>query len=145
MNKWFQAGLAFGCSQCGRCCGGSPGVVWVDDQEIQRIAARLERSADALFGPVLRRLDRRVSLIERANGDCVFLRRLPDRSVACSIYDIRPQQCRTWPFWNENLSSQTRWDRAAAGCPGMNRGRLYSADEVETICVSPPWHERGET
>ena len=37
----------------------------------------------------------RVTLRERANGECVFW----DRQAGCTVYPARPAQCRTWPFW----------------------------------------------
>ena len=37
--------------------------------------------------------------------DCVFLKEDPERGrKTCSIYPVRPLQCRTWPFWPENLA-----------------------------------------
>ena len=63
----------------------------------------------------------RVSLREYANGDCIFL---DGASRRCSIYPVRPAQCRTWPFWNSNLESPEAWREAQSGCPGMGRGDL---------------------
>ena len=62
------------------------------------------------------------------DGDCTFLR---DRQ--CSIYETRPQQCRTWPFWEENLDPQVWQDEVASFCPGVGRGRLYTAEEIEAV------------
>ena len=79
MNPWYQDGLCFECTQCGRCCGGSPGVVWVDRPEILRIAAFLKADPESMWGPFLRRVGiNRVSLVEQANGDCAFLERGQD-------------------------------------------------------------------
>ena len=36
---WYQDGLAFECTRCGACCTGAPGYVWVNDEEIARLAA----------------------------------------------------------------------------------------------------------
>ncbi len=36
---WYQDGLAFTCTQCGKCCTGDPGFVWVTDEEIAALAA----------------------------------------------------------------------------------------------------------
>jgi Fe-S-cluster containining protein len=53
--------------------------------------------------------------------DCVFLRRDEKTQRAlCGIYEVRPRQCRTWPFWPENLKSLKAWEKAAEGCPGMD-------------------------
>lgn len=81
------------------------------------------------------KLDGRYSLREVEVGedtfDCVFLTRDQQGRGGCSIYEDRPAQCHTWPFWKDNLQSEARWERAARGCPGMNRGRVFPVDEIE--------------
>ena len=37
-QPWFQDGLHFECTQCGKCCTGEPGFVWVNDEEIDKLA-----------------------------------------------------------------------------------------------------------
>lgn len=56
--------------------------------------------------------------------DCVFLKKDSLGRRGCSIYEVRPQQCRTWPFWPENLKSPKHWQRSAVRCPGMTAGGL---------------------
>jgi Fe-S-cluster containining protein len=56
----------------------------------------------------------------------------------CTIYPVRPLQCRTWPFWTDNLSSPDAWNRAAQTCPGMNRGKQYDFVSVEEIRLMKP-------
>ena len=36
---WYDAGLKFQCTRCGACCTGAPGYVWVNGEEIARLAA----------------------------------------------------------------------------------------------------------
>ena len=83
-----------------------------------------------------RRLDGRWSLTERETEhglDCIFLDResQPGKAV-CSIYQARPAQCRTWPFWPENLRSKQTWDavKRATPCPGMDRGKLVPVEQI---------------
>jgi len=54
-------------------------------------------------------------------------------SKGCAIYDVRPTQCQTWPFWPSNLRSPDDWNTAAQKCPGINKGKFYSFDEIEKI------------
>ena len=68
-----------------------------------------------------------VSLRERGNRDCVFY----DRRSGCSVYEDRPRQCRTWPFWQAVVHSPERWQEEARGCPGMDAGPLHPAAEIE--------------
>ncbi|WP_211435994.1 YkgJ family cysteine cluster protein [Candidatus Kuenenia stuttgartiensis] len=37
-KPWYKKGLQFECQQCGKCCRGEPGVVWVNDKEIKDIS-----------------------------------------------------------------------------------------------------------
>ena len=68
----------------------------------------------------------RATLIDKPNHDCVFFQ----RGVGCTVYEDRPQQCRTWPFWRSVVADKEDWDDAARTCPGMDRGRHHAADEI---------------
>lgn len=130
-DKWYRDGLKFTCTQCGNCCSGDPGYVWADKEEIARISAFLGRTDGWLDSKHLRRVGLRYSLTERADGDCVFLKR-ENGKTTCTIHPVRPIQCRTWPFWNENLSSEEKWNAVAAQkCPGMNKGDNYDLVQIE--------------
>ncbi len=125
-EPWFQAGLQFTCTQCGKCCTGTPGVVWVDDDEITKLAAArgmVRHEFEAVF---TRKVRGRVSLRERPNGDCVFY----DADRGCTVYRDRPTQCRTWPFWDSNLESPEEWARTEAVCPGSGEGQLIPVEEI---------------
>jgi Fe-S-cluster containining protein len=138
-TKWYQAGLSFTCTQCGNCCSGEPGYVWLTKSEIRRISEYLGRSDAWLDRSHLRRVGFRYSLTERPDGDCIFLDRREDGSTGCSIYPVRPLQCRTWPFWNQNLWNEGSWNDAHTKCPGMNRGKQYTFEEIEAIRTKKDW------
>ncbi|GHV71630.1 hypothetical protein AGMMS49928_24290 [Spirochaetia bacterium] len=70
--------------------------------------------------------DEHLSLREKSNFDCIFWEN------GCSVYNSRPLQCRTFPFWFSNLASEEAWKEAAALCPGMDQGRINSRDYIET-------------
>lgn len=137
-RKWYRDGLSFECTQCGNCCSGPPGYVWVNKQDIARIAKFLGLPDGRLGKKHLRRVGLRRSLTEEANGDCTFLKRDGGKAY-CSIYDVRPLQCRTWPFWSGNLKSQDAWNAAATTCPGMNRGNHYGFVAVEELRLKKSW------
>src|SRR5690606_15561824 len=42
-DRWYRDGLRFECTQCGNCCTGMPGHVWVDEADIARIAEYLDK------------------------------------------------------------------------------------------------------
>ena len=102
-----------------------------------------------------RRINGRRSLRERHTRhgfDCVLLDRetQPGRGL-CRVYRARPTQCRTWPWWSENLESPEAWDEAkkATPCPGMGQGsvvpleeitiRLTESEEASRRCADPDW------
>ena len=43
-TPWYADGLKFRCTQCGDCCTGAPGFVWVNQEEIEAIAATIGMS-----------------------------------------------------------------------------------------------------
>jgi len=126
-GDWYREGLRFSCTQCGRCCTGAPGYVWVTQREVEALRAFLRTTPEDFARRYLRKVGPRASLIEKPNGDCIFYDR------GCTVYPARPDQCRTFPFWSENLKSRSAWDAAADDCPGMGSGRLYSAAEIRRI------------
>jgi Fe-S-cluster containining protein len=125
-EPWYRDGLSFTCTRCGACCTGAPGYVWVTPEEIARLAGSRGEAIDAFSTRYVRRVGSRYSLIEKPGGDCVFW----DSKAGCTVYEARPVQCRTWPFWEENVETPEDWRRTTEACPGSGRGRLYSADEI---------------
>lgn len=129
---WYADGLRFQCTQCGNCCTGAPGVVWVDDDELQAIADHLGVSIGEVRLEHTRLYGGRVSLREFANGDCTFFDGATRR---CRIYPVRPRQCQTWPFWRSNLESPQAWTETSQGCPGINCGDLVPLEDVERLAA----------
>jgi Fe-S-cluster containining protein len=115
-EPWYQEGLNFKCTECGQCCTGSPGYIWVTEQEIIAIAAFLNLSIEDFSARYLRVVEDRISLLELPkNYDCIFL-----KDKKCQIYPVRPKQCRTFPWWPKNLKSKEDWQEAAQFCEGIN-------------------------
>ena len=137
-RKWYADGLHFECRQCGHCCTGEPGYVWASRYELGLIAKSLKISEEDLRTEHCRRVGLRTSLIEKSNGDCTFLANGKEEP-GCRIYSLRPLQCRTWPFWNLNLTSQNSWNAAAVKCCGMNKGKFYSFDRIEEQRTRKKW------
>jgi uncharacterized protein len=126
-QPWFQDGLRFTCTQCGDCCTGAPGYVWVNREEIAALAARCGTSVDAFEEKYVRMVGVRKSLIEHANGDCVFF---DGRSRKCTVYEDRPRQCRTWPFWESNIRTRAAWKQTCEVCPGSGQGQLVTVEQI---------------
>jgi len=139
-NKWYVGGLHFECMQCGACCAGpDEGYIWVTKPEIALIAKYLDEPIDQLWEKYFMRMGKRATIIEKPyTKDCVFLTNT-DGKCTCAIYPVRPNQCRTWPFWPDNLATADHWNRAAMKCPGISRGRLYSLEEIEKLRKQKTW------
>lgn len=133
-NIWYKSGLAFSCQACGNCCSGpEEGYVWINAQEIEAAARFLKMTANRFKQLYCRRIGVRYSLKENSRTkDCILL--VPhEGGKGCAIYPVRPLQCRTWPYWKENLRSEECWQAAAENCPGMNRGEWSDLKRIEAI------------
>lgn len=115
---WYKEGLRFQCTECGKCCSGSPGYVWVTEPEMESIAQILKISLEAFKKKYVRQKYNRYALVEKQSinndYDCVFL-----KDKKCMIYQARPKQCRTFPWWKENLRAEESWKLAAQNCEGI--------------------------
>jgi len=138
-NKpWWNEGLHFSCVSCGRCCRGEPGTVLVTPEEAEAISRRLKKPVGAftressLVGEKVR------SLLERPTGECVFL---GECGYGCVLYDLRPSQCRLFPFWPSLLSSQEAWERERGRCPGIGKGKWHSPMEIK-LCLAQAPHPK---
>lgn len=127
-TTWYQEGLRFECTQCGNCCSGPPGAVWVTEDDIRDIADFRGLSIGETKINHTKLIRGQLSLREFANGDCTFL---DGQTRRCTIYPVRPAQCRTWPFWNSNLVSPEAWEKAKGVCPGMGQGPLVPLEFIQ--------------
>ncbi len=127
-EPWYRDGLRFRCTRCGHCCTGEPGYVWVTNDEIAALADHRGENAAEVEGLYTRRAGRRRTLREKTNGDCVFY----DRERGCTVYPVRPRQCRTWPFWESNVATPADWRHTCAVCPGAGHGELIPVEEITT-------------
>jgi len=128
-KKWYSEGLRFECSECGDCCTGAPGYVWVNKAESTLIANKLGiDDVEEFLDKYTRKIGIRRSLKEFPNGDCVFF---DTEARNCSVYEARPRQCKTWPFWSSNLKTPEDWERTCNDCPGSGTGKLFQIDEIE--------------
>jgi Fe-S-cluster containining protein len=127
---WYKDGLRFECTGCGGCCTGSPGYVWVSDEEIEKMATYLNLSLEEFSKNYLRLIGKRYSLREHpraGNYDCFFL-----KEKRCTIYPVRPSQCSAFPWWRENLDSPESWTETARRCEGINKtAPLVSLLDIE--------------
>ena len=129
---FWKDGLQFSCVQCSACCRYDPGFVYLSPRDLQNLQnwASLDRPAFiqkycrwVLQGDGYEYL----CLKELSNYDCVLW------NNGCIAYNYRPFQCSSYPFWDYLLASERRWNDNADGCPGINRGKRYSAEVIQGL------------
>jgi Fe-S-cluster containining protein len=125
-SPWYAEGLRFACTRCGACCRGE-GYVWVDAREAAGLADHLDLALGDFGRRYLRLVGNRLALVDGPDGACVFW------DDGCTVYPVRPRQCRTFPFWREHLADERAWEAVAGESPGVNRGRRYRAEEIERL------------
>ena len=73
----------------------------------------------------------------KKNGDCIFL-----KNKRCSIYSARPIQCRTWPFWEENMQAK-KWNHSLKNfCPGIGKGKKINYLKIKKIVEKDKKNEK---
>jgi Fe-S-cluster containining protein len=140
-DRFYKNGLQFECLKCGNCCTGAPGFVYLSEEDIVSIAGFLRKDKGSFIREYTRAVtifgERRFSLTERQNYDCVFWNRL------CLIYEVRPYQCRSFPFWKRHLVSEREWNRVGDRCRGINRGPVHPAEEIDHLVSGTPVYDIG--
>jgi Fe-S-cluster containining protein len=128
-KSFYKNGIRFECQGSGKCCitRGKYGYVYLSFKDRKRLAAYFGISPDTFTAKYAKKTEGRYHL-KYTDRDCLFY-----QGNRCMVYDARPWQCRTWPFWPENMSRAV-WEQEIANyCPGVGKGRLYSAEEIEEI------------
>lgn len=110
------------CESCeGRCCTGESGYIYVTKNEIEAISKLLEIDISKFVSEYLFKKMYKYSIKERKVGDvyeCIFY---DAKNNGCTIYDARPLQCKTFPFWDYY---KTRLNELKLECPGVEDGEL---------------------
>ena len=106
------------CAACeGRCCTGESGNIFVRPEEIRALAVLTEMEENDFRTAYLVKRGYKFSLKEKrfgASHDCIFYER---KYHGCSVYEARPVQCRTFPFWDYY---KTRVDELKLECQGIS-------------------------
>ena len=127
-NFWKQ-GIRFECQLSGRCCKsrGYETFVYLSLKDRKQLARRLKLSLKNFNRQYCQKTEGHFHLKDRSN-ECPFL-----KGHLCGVYEDRPTQCRTWPFWKENLTHKN-WKKNVVGfCPGIGKGEKYTAKEIRKM------------
>lgn len=128
-TKWYDEGIQFECQGSGKCCQsrGEYGFVYLTEQDVNAAAKALKIKPKQFIDKYCQYDDGVLCLKDDPKSpDCLFL-----EGTKCGIYEGRPVQCRTWPFWPEVMNAKSWKKNVIDFCPGVNKGRLYSREEIE--------------
>ncbi|MCL2185117.1 MAG: YkgJ family cysteine cluster protein [Treponema sp.] len=132
-EPFFAKGLNFSCQRCSACCRYDAGFVFLSETDLEKLTSLLKMERENLKKVYCRWVtdwdgERVLSLKEKANKDCIFW------DSGCTVYESRPLQCITFPFWSSIVDSPDCWEVAASGCPGINYGKLHTKEEIDN-CI----------
>ena len=117
-GAWWAEGVRFTCQpDCGRCCDEPGGIVYLSRNDVERLAQHANLTVpEYLKKDCTTTLDGRYVLrSNQSDGICIYL----DENKQCTIYEVRSQQCKAFPWWAENLRRQRSWKQVKASCPGL--------------------------
>lgn len=124
---FYSEGVKFECTGCGACCKLGGGFVYPSLEDVGFAAKHLGLSVQAFTDQYMEK--HKNELVFKNDGDnCIFY-----GENGCTIYEARPTQCRTYPFWKANLRSKYRWKITEEECEGIGRGKHFSYDEIQAI------------
>jgi len=126
---FYENGLQFSCTQCSACCRYEQGIVLFSENDLKLMCEKTNLSKDAFIETYCIKINtglgEQYSLKEKENHDCIFW------TNGCTIYEARPVQCKTYPFWRHVVASKETWKEEAVYCPGIGNGTLHSKEEIE--------------
>lgn len=128
-SDWWKSGVQFECQGSGKCCTshGEYGFVFLTLKDRKRFADYLKITTREFTKKYCDKYHGAFHLKEDPkNPDCLFL-----KNKRCSVYEARPAQCRTWPFWPEVMPAKSWRQDVASFCPGIGKGRIWNRKEIE--------------
>ena len=127
-SPWYAEGIRFQCTGSGKCCTvrGDSAYVFFTRKEERTMAGHLGLSRVEFRRLHTDRLGPGEWTLHFPDGRCTFL-----DGRRCSIYEARPSQCRTWPFWPENMDPEVWNTEIAPFCPGVGQGPLHTQEKIE--------------
>ena len=129
MSSLVQIGkvdFRFECQRgCIECCT-QPGEVYLTKDDVSRIAGHLGQTTEQFRTTLCETdADGSLRLTTPADKACHFV--LED---GCSIHEVKPLQCRTFPFWPQNVATRRAWKKVGRVCPGIGVGPVIPIEDV---------------
>ena len=124
--------ICFQCQKCAKCCQ-LKGDVLLTKQEISDIANFLNISEKSFISQYCYIIEKEESILisikhQPHDNSCIFL-----KNNRCIIYDVRPIQCSTYPFWTFLLNDEIKWQNEKKLCPGIGKGKKISKRKLDSL------------
>ena len=104
------------CDECGgKCCVGESGYIWISEDEIRSLGEYLGYTTELFKEIFLEKFGNRYSIKEKLYKGglaCIFF---DEKNKNCSIYEYRPNQCRSFPFWEHFKGNFKELERECIG------------------------------
>lgn len=104
------------CDECGgKCCTGESGYIWINEDEIRSLGEYLGYKTELIKEIFLEKFGNRYSIKEKPYKGglaCIFF---DEKNKNCSIYEYRPNQCRSFPFWEHFKRNFKELERECIG------------------------------
>ena len=125
----LKNGIKFSCQSSGNCCvsRGEHGYVYLSKKDLKKLSSHFNLEIKDFKKKYCSKTDGFIHLkeLKKNNGNCIFL-----NEKRCTVYKSRPIQCRTWPFWNENMNAKTWNNSISKNCPGIGKGKLIKKYQI---------------
>ena len=104
------------CDECGgKCCVGESWYIWISEDEIRSLGEYLGYKTELFKEIFLEKFGNRYSIKEKPYKSglaCIFF---DEKNKNCSIYEYRPNQCRSFPFWGRFKRNFKELERECIG------------------------------
>jgi uncharacterized protein len=125
----YKKGLRFKCQGSSNCCVSrdSYGYVYLSKKDVSRLSKFVDLQFNDFINLYCDETNGFLHLKEKKGiSECLFL-----KNKKCSIYTARPTQCRTWPFWSENMNAK-KWNKDISKfCPGIGKGKIIFFNNIQ--------------
>jgi Fe-S-cluster containining protein len=102
--------------------------VYLTEEDIPRLASFLGMEVGAFEEKYVFRTKKLRRLRVPRHANCSFL-----REGGCSVHEVKPMQCRTFPYWPEILASRRAWHETGKRCPGIGKGELVNIEAARAV------------
>lgn len=124
-----ERGLRFECTQCGKCCWtrGEYSHVYLTKDDLESLAAAVGLSVAETRRRYTFRDENGWIELDFSGGRCIML---DEKTNLCTVYESRPTQCRTFPFWPEMIRRGEWTAEAKRICEGVGNGRVVPKEDA---------------